>query len=98
VQDSIEEKFDDQDVVVLGLVRNITSYEWLVSYVSERSITYDMLYHADEVFAAYGVFQDPTYILLDRQGQIRFRSSEYYSHRISELVNLVHQLVENSNP
>lgn len=94
MQDSIVEKFNNQELTVFGLVRNETSYDWLVNYVNERNITFDMLYQADEVFAAYGVYQDPTYVLLDRDGQIRFREGDYYSYRISELINYIQLLIE----
>ncbi len=94
MQDSIVEKFKTEDVVVLGLVRNITPYQWLVDYVAKNNITFDMLYQADEVVEMYGSYIDPTYVLIDRQGQIRLREEAFYFYRINELVALIQQLVE----
>lgn len=94
MQDSIVEKFKAEEVVVLGLVRNITSHQWLVDYVAQHEITFDMLYNADEVAEMYGAYFDPTYVLIDKQGQIRLRDSNYYSFKISELVGYIKQLLE----
>ncbi len=94
MQDSIAKQFKPEDVVVLGLARNITPYQWLVDYVAQRGITFDMLYSADEVVRMYGAYADPTYVLIDKQGQIRLRESAYYSYRIQELVVLIQQLIE----
>jgi len=94
VQTSIVEKFNPEDVVVLGLARNITTYQWLVNYVAQNRITFDMLYNADEVVEMYGAYSDPTYVLIDKDGQIRLRESAYYSYRIMELIILIQQLIE----
>jgi hypothetical protein len=94
VQDSIVEKFKPEDVVVLGLTRNVTTFQWLADYVAQNSITFDMLYSADSVFETYGAYSDPTYVLIDKEGQIRLRESAYYSFRIQELIILVQQLSE----
>jgi len=94
VQDSIVNKFNPGDVIVLGLARNITSYQWLVNYVAQKRITFDMLYYADEVVELYGAYIDPMYVLIDQQGQIRLREGAYYSHRIQELITLIQQLIE----
>ena len=50
MQDSIVEKFKPEDVVVFGLTRDETTYQWLVDYVAQQGISFDMLYYADEVF------------------------------------------------
>jgi hypothetical protein len=81
-------------VVVLGLARNITTYQWLINYVAQNRITFDMLYNADEVVEMYGAYSDPTYVLIDKDGQIRLRESAYYSYRIMELIILIQQLIE----
>jgi hypothetical protein len=94
VQTSIVEKFKPEDVVVLGLARNITTYQWLINYVAQNRITFDMLYNADEVVEMYGAYSDPTYVLIDKDGQIRLRESAYYSYRIMELIILIQQLIE----
>lgn len=94
MQTSIVEKFKPEDVVVLGLARNITTYQWLVNYVAQNRITFDMLYNADEVVEMYGAYSDPTYVLIDKDGQIRLRDSAYYSYRIMELIILIQQLIE----
>jgi hypothetical protein len=94
VQDSIVKKFKPEDVVVLGLARNVTTYQWLINYVAQNRITFDMLYNADEVVELYGAYSDPTYVLIDKDGQIRLRESSYYSHRIMELIILIQQLIE----
>jgi len=52
-----------------------------------------MLYFADDVFAAYGVNFEPTYVLIDQIGQIRLRESDYYSPRMSELVDKIKELL-----
>jgi len=94
VQDSIVEKFKPEAVVVLGLARNITPYQWLVDYVAQQGITFDMLYFADDVVEMYGAYSDPTYVLIDKLGQIRLREEAYYFYRIHELVVLIRQLIE----
>lgn len=94
MQDSVVEKFKTEDVVVFGLVRNITTHQWLVSYVAQNGISFDMLYNADEVIEMYGAYADPTYVLIDKQGQIRLRDSDYYFFRINELIILIQQLIE----
>ncbi len=94
MQDSIVEKFKPEEVVVLGLARNYTPYQWLVDYVAQQGITFDMLYFADSVVEMYGAYGDPTYVLIDRQGQIRLRDANYYAFRIQELVSLIKQLIE----
>ncbi len=94
MQTSIVEKFKPEDVVVLGLTRNITTYQWLINYVAQNRITFDMLYNADEVVEMYGAYSDPTYVLIDKDGQIRLRESAYYSYRIMELIILIQQLIE----
>lgn len=96
MQDNIVEKFNSEEVVVLGLARNITTYQWLVDYVAQQGITFDMLYSADSVFEMYGAYSDPTYVLIDKEGQIRLRESSYYSFRIHELILLIQQLSEGS--
>jgi hypothetical protein len=96
VQDSIVEKFKPEDVIVLGLTRNITPYQWLVDYVANNGISFDMLYYADAVVALYGAYSDPTYVLIDKDGQIRLRESAYYSFRIQELITLIQQLIKGS--
>jgi len=93
VQDSIVEKFNSHDIVIFGLTRNETSYQWLVEYVAQNGINFEMLYHADEVFDVYGAYSDPTYVLIDKQGQIRLRNSDYYFYRIHELINLIRELL-----
>lgn len=94
MQTSIVEKFNPEDVVVLGFARNITTYQWLINYVAQNRITFDMLYNADEVVEMYGAYSDPTYVLIDKDGQIRLRESAYYSYRIMELIILIQQLIE----
>lgn len=94
MEDSIAKKFDPHDVVVLGLARNSTPYQWLADYVAQRGITFDMLYSADPVVEMYGAYGDPTYVLIDQLGQIRLRESAYYSFRIQELIWLIKQLLE----
>ena len=94
MQDSIVEKFKPEDVVVFGLTRDETTYQWLVDYVAQQGISFDMLYYADEVFEMYGAYSVPTYVLIDKQGQIRLRESAYYSYRIQELIILIQQLIE----
>ncbi|MCU0643277.1 MAG: hypothetical protein MUC94_03365 [bacterium] len=94
MQTSIVEKFNPENVVVLGLARNITTYQWLINYVAQNRITFDMLYNADEVVEMYGAYSDPTYVLIDKDGQIRLRESAYYSYRIMELIILIQQLIE----
>jgi hypothetical protein len=94
VQDSIVKKFKPEDVVVLGLARNVTTYQWLINYLAQNRITFDMLYNADEVVEIYGAYSDPTYVLIDKEGQIRLRESAYYSFRIQELITLIQQLIE----
>jgi len=94
VQDSIVKKFKPEDVVVLGLARNVTTYQWLINYVAQNRITFDMLYNADGVVELYGAYSDPTYVLIDKDGQIRHRESAYYSYRIIELIILIQQLIE----
>ena len=93
MQDSIVGRWGPEDLIVFGLLRNETSYEWLVNYVQEKSITFDMLYNADEVFQLYGVYEDPTYVVIDREFQIRFRDSDYYAFRINELITVVQELL-----
>jgi hypothetical protein len=94
VQDSVVEKIKSEEVAVFGITRNETSQQWLVQYVAQNSITFDMLYQADEIFQMYGAYSDPTYVVIDKQGQIRLRESAYYSYRIQELTNLIKQLIE----
>jgi len=65
----------------------------VVDYVTRNNITFDMLYFADDVFAAYGVNFEPTYVLIDQIGQIRLRESDYYSPRMSELVDKIKELL-----
>ena len=94
MQDSIVEKFNPEEVVVFGLARNITTHQWLSNYVAQNSISFDMLSNADEVSERYGAYIDPTYILIDKQGQIRLRDNEFYFFRINELVILIQQLIK----
>lgn len=94
MQDSIVDKFKPEDVVVLGLARNITTHQWLSNYIAQNDISFDMLYNADEVIEMYGAYIDPTYVLIDKQGQIRLRDSNYYFFRIQELMTLIQQLIE----
>ncbi|MDZ7264031.1 MAG: hypothetical protein ONB16_05560 [candidate division KSB1 bacterium] len=94
MEDSIAQRFNPEDVVVLGLARNLTPYQWLVDYVAQRGITFDMLYSADLVVAMYGAYGDPTYVLIDQLGQIRLRESAYYAYRIQELISLIQQLIK----
>jgi peroxiredoxin len=94
VQDSIVEKFKPEDVVVFGLTRDETTYQWLVDYVAQQGISFDMLYYADEVFEMYGAYSVPTYVLIDKQGQIRLRESAYYSYRMQDLIILIQKLIE----
>jgi hypothetical protein len=83
--------------MVFGLARNDTPYGWLVNYVGQKGITFDMLYHADEVVNLYGAYLDPTYVLLDREGRIRLRKDGfYYSYgdEINKLILFIQQLIE----
>jgi len=93
VQDSIVEKFNAQELVVLGLTRNLTSQQWLLDYVKNNDITFTMLYNADAVFETYGAYSDPTYVIVDKAGQIRLRKSTYYSIQIQTLVSLIRSLL-----
>ncbi len=94
MQDSIVAKFNPKEVVVLGLARDITPYQWLVNYVAQQGVTFDMLYNANEVVEMYGAYSDPTYVLIDKQGQIWLRDEAYYSYRIQDLVVLIEQLIQ----
>ena len=94
MQDSIVEKLKPEDVAVLGLARNITPNQWLMDYAAQKGITFDLLYQADEVVTMYGAYSDPTYVLIDKQGQIWLREEAYYSYRIHELVVLIRKLIE----
>lgn len=94
MQDSIVAKYSTAAVVVLGLARNITPYPWLVDYVAQQGITFDMLYSADAVVQMYGAYGDPTYVLIDKQGQIRLRESAFYWYRILELNMIIQQLIQ----
>lgn len=94
MQDSIAATYSTEAVVVLGLARNITPYQWLVDYVAQQGITFDMLYAADAVVQMYGAYGDPTYVLIDKQGQIRLRESAFYSYRIRELKMIIQELIQ----
>ena len=98
VQDSIVEQFQIADVIVFGLVRNNTPYNWLVNYTLQRGITFDMLYNADEVVELYGAFLDPTYILIGKDGRIRLRKNGFYysssSKELDDLILLIQQLID----
>jgi len=94
VQNSIANYYSADTLTVLGLVKNETPIDWLTEYVASFGITFDMLYQADEVFQMYGVYYEPTYIVIDAEGQIRFRSSDYISFGNTELMEKIQQLVE----
>ena len=94
MQDSIFEFYNPKYFVAFGITDNITPYQWLVSYVASYSITFDMLYNADDVINAYGAYFVPTYVLIDTEGRIRFRGSEYYFDRISELKEIINGLIQ----
>ena len=42
----------------------------------------------------YGAYNVPTYVLIDKQGQIRLRESAYYSYRMQDLIILIQKLIE----
>ena len=94
MQDSLVEKFSSEDIVFFGLTPNEDSRQDIIDYVTENGITFDMLYNADEVIDSYGIYEEPTTVLLDREGQIRFRVDNIYWYRISELIMIIQQLIE----
>ena len=94
MQDSLVEKFSSEDIVFFGLLPNKDAHQDIVDYVTENGITFDMLYNADEVIDSYGAHNEPTTVLLDREGQIRFRVDNVCFHRTSELIMIIQQLIE----
>ena len=80
-------------MVVLGLARNETTVNWLKNYVSSRRITFEILYRANEVFSLFGVFSEPTYVLIDKQGLIRFGDNNYYYNQINVLKEKIDKLI-----
>lgn len=86
-------KFSTEKLVLLGLTRDDTPYDWLVEYAAQQRLTFDLLYQASAVAESYGAYQDPTYILIDQLGQIRFRDPGYYFYRSSELVQRIQRLL-----
>jgi len=94
VQDSIVNKFSTDRIVVFGLTPNEDPYHKLKEYVADKKITFDMLYNADEVFDAYGVNEEPTHVLIDKEGQIRFRADNtFYFFRISILIAEIQKII-----
>ena len=55
MQNSVVNAIADTNLVVLGLVKNETTVQWLQDYIVQKNITFDMLHTADEVFDLYGV-------------------------------------------
>ena len=95
MQDSIVEKFSAEDVAVFGIAPNETPLDWLKSYVAERNLTMETLYHADATFETYGVTNHPTYVLINKSGQIvERRDGYYYFPEISKLIQKIQQLID----
>jgi hypothetical protein len=84
---------NNPDIKVFGLAPKKTTLEWLNEYVRQEAVTFDMLYNADEVFAAYGIYEEPTYIVIDKKGLVRFRDDQYYFYRINELIDRIQPLL-----
>ncbi len=71
----------------------MTTKEWLLSYTASNSINFDMLYDADDAFNAYGAVEVPAYVIIDQNGQIVFRDSEYYFYRTQVFTDIIDNLL-----
>lgn len=94
MQYSIFNSYSADTLAVFGLAQNETPVDWLNDYVASFGISFDMLYQADDVLEMYGVYYVPTYIVIDAEGQIRFRTSNYISFGNTELMDKIQQLVD----
>jgi len=93
IQNEIFEKIDPDSAVVLGLARNSASKEWLIGYAAQHTVTFDLLYNADEICSAYGALLDPTYAIIDGEGRLVFKDSGYYFYRMSKLVTAFNDVI-----
>lgn len=79
---------------MFGLTPHEDPYQQLKEYVAAKKISFDMLYNADAVFDAYGVTGEPTHVLIDQEGQIRFRADNtFYFFRISQLIAEIKKII-----
>lgn len=94
MQDSIVNNFSAEQVVVFGLTPNKDPQQKLKEYVADKNITFDILYNADDAFESYGVSGEPTHVLIDKEGQIRFRAdNSFYFFQISKLIAEIKKII-----
>jgi len=84
------------DSLTILAVNASSSATWLKNYASEKGISYSLvydgkgvLYQAYEVGATYGN-TPPTFIIIDRQGIIRYRIDDQFN-RESEMRDTIRQ-------
>ena len=72
--------------------------DWLLPYRTDYELHLPIMHHADAAFDRYHLGREfrtapPLYIVIDKQGIIRHRSSRQGSISIEEVAELVEQLL-----
>lgn len=88
VQD-LEKKYADKGFAVLGLISEKEQLEVAKQIVSKRQLSFPMLQGDKSVNNIFGVSAVPTYILVDREGIVRFTSEGYSDQLEKEIQRLL---------
>ena len=76
IQESYTARLQEQGIAVIGVTQFRTTAEQAREFAEEHSLTFPSIYDGEAAIAQqYQVDGVPSYVLLDRQGRIAFRSS-----------------------
>ena len=76
IQQTYAARLQEQGIAVIGVTQFRTTAEQAQGFVAEHNLTFPSIFDAEATIAQqYQVDGVPSYVLLDRQGRIAFRSS-----------------------
>jgi peroxiredoxin len=90
--DSLYEKYQSQNVVVVGMNAYDTAAVKIKEFLSKRNISYPQTMNAKIVASQYHVSGYPTMYVIDRDGIIRHSQVGYYGGLQSELDSVIHAM------
>ncbi len=86
---ALAEKYKAQGLEVYGMMSEKDQLEVAKLLVEKRKISFPMLVSNQEVMKQYGVVAVPTYILIDKKGNIRFTSEGFSDEMENEIKKLL---------
>ncbi|HYV93408.1 MAG TPA: TlpA disulfide reductase family protein [Chitinophagales bacterium] len=92
VMDSLYKKYENQNIVILGMDAYDTSAAKIKEFLSKRNIRYPQTMNAKIVASQYHVHGYPTMYVIDGKGIIRHSNAGYYEGLRAELDSVINAL------